>query len=496
MKIYAVNNYASTKLNSIKQNPAGLYNYRLNTDSISFTCSQCEAKTARSMPIKKDIRDIGDIEGKKVLMRADFNVSMNKDGTINDAFRIKQALKTINYLKDKGAKTVLISHFGDPAKELKKAKAKNPDLNEEQEMAKIKEKLSLKPVARKLSELLGREVKFVPECTGDKVFEAVNSMKNGDVILLENTRFHPGETKNDMKFAQELASLGMKVTDDFDASAFYRNLESGRIYVNDAFGAAHRAHSSTEGAAILFRTSVAGLLMAKEVDMACKILDNPKRPFTVISAGSKLESKIGPINTLIDRMQSGDNQIIAGLMVIPFIINENPDSPLKKLYKNEEELNADLDRANSIIKKCEQKGVNLIMSKDVTVQSKETKETKTVYVENIEDGWEIMDIGQNTIETIKNTVANSKTVFVNGPVGYFEGGFTNGTKQMLQAIQDLVKNNPEAKTIAGGGDTVTAIVNIFGEEAFDNFTHVSTGGGALLDFLSGKLPGYLALDNK
>jgi len=479
MKIYAINNYANTKLNSTNQNPIGLYSYGLKADSVNFTCSHCEdKKTQRSMPVKKDVRDLGNIEGKTVLMRADFNVSMNKDGSINDAFRIKQAVKTIKYLTDKGAKVVLMSHFGDPAKELKKAKAKNPDLNETEEMAKIQQKLSLRPVAEKLSEFLGKEVYFYSYRTDHLPY---NSLQNGEVCLIENTRFNDGETKNDPALARHWG---------FNTD----------IYVNDAFGAAHRAHSSTEGVAQyckkLANPAVAGLLMANEVDMACEILDNPERPFTVVSAGSKLESKIGPINTLIDKMQPEDNQIIAGLMVIPFIINENPNSPLRKLYKNEEELNADLERAKSIVNKCAENGVNLIMSQDVVVQNKDTKEVKTVFVEDIEDGWEIMDVGETTIETLKDTISNSKTVFVNGPVGYFEGGFTNGTKEMLQAIQDLKKNNPEAKTIAGGGDTVTAITNIFGEESFENFTHVSTGGGALLDFLSGKLPGYLALEDK
>lgn len=479
MKIYAINNYTTTRLNSTKQNPINSYNYGLKADSVSFTCSHCEnKKSERSMPVKKDVRDLGNIEGKTVLMRADFNVSMNKDGSINDAFRIKQAVKTIKYLTDKGAKVILMSHFGDPAKELKKAKAKNPDLNETEEMAKIQQKLSLRPVAEKLSELLGQDVKLYQS----KLLPfGVCDMKKGDVALLENTRFIKGETKND----DPLISL-------WEASA--------DIYVNDAFGAAHRAHASTEGVAKYFKNwakpAVAGLLMAKEVDMACEILDNPKRPFTVISAGSKLESKIGPINTLIDKMQSDDNQIIAGLMIIPFIINENPDSPLKKLYKNEEELNADLERAQSIVNKCTENGINLIISEDVVVQNKETKEIKTVYADEIEDGWEIMDIADKSVNNIVDTIANSNTVFVNGPVGYFEGGFTKGTEQMLQAVQNLTKNNPEAKTIAGGGDTVTAITNIFGEESFDNFTHVSTGGGALLDFLSGKLPGYLALEDK
>ncbi len=479
MKIYAINSYTNTKLNSATQNSIGLYNYGLKADSVSFTCSHCEnKKSERSMPVKKDVRDLGDIEGKTVLMRADFNVSMNKNGTINDAFRIKQAVKTIKYLTDKGAKVVLMSHFGDPSKELKKAKAKNPDLNETEEMAKIQQKLSLRPVAQKLSELLGQEVKLYQS---KNLPFGVCDMKKGDVALLENTRFIKGETKND----DPLISI-------WEASA--------DIYVNDAFGAAHRAHASTEGVAKCFehwnKPAIAGLLMANEVDMACEILDNPKRPFTVISAGSKLESKIGPINTLIDKMQPEDNQIIAGLMVIPFIINENPNSPLRKLYKDEEELNADLERAKSIVNKCAENGVNLIISEDVVVQNKETKEIKTVYADEIEDGWEIMDIADKSVNNIVDTIANSNTVFVNGPVGYFEGGFTKGTEQMLQAVQNLTKNNPEAKTIAGGGDTVTAITNIFGEESFENFTHVSTGGGALLDFLSGKLPGYLALEDK
>ena len=395
---------------------------------------------------KKSIEDI-EVSGKRVLVRCDFNVPLDADRNITDETRIDGALPTINYLINHGAKVILCSHLGKPKGE-------------------PKPELSLAPVAKKLSEKLGKEVVFAADANvvGENAKKAVAEMKEGDVVLLENTRYRAEETKNEDNFSKELASLA-------------------DIFVNDAFGTAHRAHCSNVGVTKYLDTAVSGYLIQKEIEFLGNAVNNPVRPFAAILGGSKVSSKISVINNLLDKV---DTLIIGGGMAYTFIKalgGEVGDSLLEEDY---------LDYAKEMMQKAKDKGVELLIPVD-TVVAKEFSndaEHKTVKRGEIEKGWEGLDIGDETIKLYTDAVKKAKTVVWNGPMGVFEmPTFAKGTNAIAEALAEI-----DATTIIGGGDSVAA-VNQAG--LGDKMTHISTGGGASLEFLEGKeLPGIAALNDK
>jgi phosphoglycerate kinase len=393
---------------------------------------------------KKTIDDI-EVTGKRVLARVDFNVPQDESGNITDETRIVAALPTITTLIERGARLILASHLGRP-------KGVTPEF-------------SLAPVAKRLSELLGKEVSLLPDCVGPEVQTRVEAMQNGDVVLLENVRFHPEEEKNDPAFAKELASLA-------------------EVYVNDAFGTAHRAHASTEGVAHIL-PGVAGYLMQKELDYLGGALNSPKRPFVAILGGAKVKDKIKVIGNLLTKV---DTLIIGGGMAYTFF--------KAKGYEIGKSL---LDAAN--IEFCkevlERAGDKLLLPVDVVVSSgnpfdvgEEACETKVVPVTEIPADWEGADIGPETIKTFAAAVKGAGTVVWNGPMGIFEfSKFAQGTRGVASALAES-----GAVTIIGGGDSAAAVQQMgFG----DKMTHISTGGGASLEFLEGvPLPGVVALQDK
>ena len=395
---------------------------------------------------KKSVEDI-QVTGKRVLVRCDFNVPLDENRNITDETRIDGALPTIKYLIDNGAKVILCSHMGKPKGE-------------------PKPELSLAPVAKSLSKKLGKEVIFAADdnVVGENARKAVANMKNGDVVLLENTRYRAEETKNVDSFSQELASLA-------------------DIFVNDAFGTAHRAHCSNVGVTKYLDTAVAGYLIQKEIEFLGNAVNNPVRPFVAILGGSKVSSKISVINNLLDKV---DTLIIGGGMAYTFMKalgEEVGDSLLEADY---------IDYAKEMMDKAEKKGVKLLIPVD-TVVAKEFSndaERKTVGRGGIEAGWQGLDIGEKTIELYKDAVKDAKTVVWNGPMGVFEmPNFAKGTNAIAQALAEI-----DATTIIGGGDSVAA-VNQAG--LGDKMSHISTGGGASLEFLEGKdLPGIVALNDK
>ncbi len=395
---------------------------------------------------KKTIEDI-QVAGKKVLVRCDFNVPLDADRNITDETRIDGALPTIKYLVDNGAKVILCSHMGKPKGE-------------------PKPELSLAPVAKKLSEKLGKEVVFAADdnVVGENAKNAVANMKDGDVVLLENTRYRAEETKNVDEFSKELASLA-------------------DVFVNDAFGTAHRAHCSNVGVTKYLDTAVCGYLIQKEIEFLGNAVNNPVRPFVAILGGSKVSSKISVINNLLEKV---DTLIIGGGMAYTFMkaLGEEVGNSL---------LEADyLDYAKEMMEKAEAKGVNLLIPVD-TVVAKEFSndaEHKTVQRGGIEAGWEGLDIGEKTIELYQDAIKDAKTVVWNGPMGVFEmSTFAKGTNAIAQALAKI-----DATTVIGGGDSVAA-VNQAG--LGDKMSHISTGGGASLEFLEGKeLPGIAALNDK
>lgn len=393
---------------------------------------------------KKTIRDI-DVAGKKVLVRCDFNVPLNKEtGEITNDLRIVSALPTIKYLLEHNAKVILCSHLGKPKGE-------------------IKPELSLKPVAKRLSEYLGFEVKLAKDIVGDDAKTLANNLKEGEAILLENVRFDKREEANDPEFSKELASLA-------------------DIYVNDAFGTAHRAHSSTAGVAD-YLPAVCGFLIEKEVKMLGDALDNPVRPFVAILGGAKVSDKIKVIEKLIEK---ADSIIIGGGMTYTF---------LKAMGYNVGDSICELDRidlAKETMKKAEEKGVKLLFPVD-TVCGKEFSndtEIKTVDSKDIPDGWQGLDIGPESIKIFTDELRKAKTVMWNGPLGVFEfENFAKGTNAIAKVLSEI-----DATTVIGGGDSAAAVEK--GGFA-DKITHISTGGGASLEFLEGKpLPGIECLENK
>ncbi len=395
---------------------------------------------------KKTVRDI-DFKGKRVLVRCDFNVPLDADRNITDETRIDGALPTIKYLIDGGAKVILCSHLGKPKGE-------------------PKPELSLLPVALKLSEKLGKTVVFAAdeEVVGERAKKAVAEMKDGDVVLLENTRYRKEETKNEDNFSRELASLA-------------------DIFVNDAFGTAHRAHCSNVGVTKYIKEAVAGFLIEKEIEFLGNAVNNPVRPFVAILGGSKVSSKISVINNLLDKV---DTLIIGGGMAYTFMKamgGEVGNSLLEEDY---------IGYAKDMMAKAEEKGVKLLIPVD-TVEANEFSndaEAKTVERGKIDAGWEGLDIGEKTIALYKDAVKDAKTVVWNGPMGVFEmPKFAVGTNAIAEALAEI-----DATTIIGGGDSVAA-VNQAG--LGDKMTHISTGGGASLEFLEGKeLPGIAALLDK
>lgn len=395
---------------------------------------------------KKSIEDIS-VSGKRVLVRCDFNVPLNENLEITDETRIDGALPTIKYLIDNGAKVILCSHLGKPKGE-------------------PKPELSLAPVAKKLSEKLGKDVVFAKDdnVVGENAKKAVAEMKDGDVVLLENTRYRAEETKNEDNFSKELASLA-------------------DVFVNDAFGTAHRAHCSNVGVTKYIKESVCGYLIEKEIKFLGNAVNNPVRPLVAILGGSKVSSKISVINNLLEKV---DTLIIGGGMAYTFIKalgGEVGDSLLEPDY---------IDYAKEMMAKAKEKGVKLLIPVD-TVVAKEFKndaESKTVDRGGIEPGWEGLDIGEKTIALYSDAIREAKTVVWNGPMGVFEmPNFAKGTNAIAKVLSEI-----DAVTVIGGGDSVAA-VNQAG--LGDKMTHISTGGGASLEFLEGKeLPGIAALCDK
>ena len=392
---------------------------------------------------KKTIEDIN-VQGKKVLVRCDFNVPQDENGNITDNRRIVSALDTIKYLMEHQAKVILCSHLGRPKGEFNL-------------------KYSLKPVAEELSKLLGKEVKLSKDIIGEDTKQLVNNIKDGEVILLENVRFHAEEEKNDKGFAKQLADLA-------------------DIYVNDAFGTAHRAHATTAGVAE-FLPAVSGYLMKKEIEFLGNALEHPERPFVAILGGKKVSDKIAVIENLLEKV---DTLILSGAMAFTFL-KANGYEIGASLCEEEK-----IELARELMKKAEQKCVKLVLPVDIHVAKEvsETAESKIVDINQIENDWMGLDIGPKTIENIKQELKNAKTIIWNGPLGIFEiEKFAVGTTEVAKALTET-----EAITIIGGGDSAAAIEKT---GLADKITHISTGGGASLEFLEGKeLPGVQCLLNK
>ena len=392
---------------------------------------------------KKTVKDI-DVTGKRVLVRCDFNVPQDENGNITDNRRIVSSLETINYLIKNNAKVILCSHLGRPKGEFKK-------------------EFSLKPVAEELSKLLGKQVKLSKDVIGEDSKSLVKNMQNGEVILLENVRFHAEEEKNDLEFAKELASLA-------------------DVYVNDAFGTAHRAHASTEGVAH-FLPAVAGFLIEKEIEKMGNALENPQRPFMAILGGKKVSDKIAVIENLLDKV---DVLIIGGGMAFTFLKASGYN--IGKSICEEDKI----DLAKELLKKAKQKNVELMLPVDLNVAKEvsEDAQNEIVTIQNIPHDFAGVDIGPLTIKNFSDKLKEAKTVIWNGPMGVFEiNKFAYGTFEIAKTLANI-----DAVTIIGGGDSASAIEKT---GLSDKMTHISTGGGASLEFLEGKeLPGIKCLLNK
>lgn len=393
---------------------------------------------------KKSITDI-DVNGKRVLVRVDFNVPLDENRNITDDRRIKAALPTIQYLIEHGAKVILTSHLGRP-----KGGPKN--------------ELRLDPVAKRLADLLGKPVKKLDDSIGPDVEAAVNQMQNGDMVLLENIRFYKEEEANDPEFAKKLASLA-------------------DVYVNDAFGTAHRAHASTEGVAHFLPVSVSGFLMQKEIDYLGKALGNPERPFVAILGGAKVKDKIPVIENLIEKV---DVLLIGGGMAYTFLKARGCEIGKSLLDESNLELTKELTQ------KAAAKGVKFELPEDVLAATELAPEAQTQVVPScqIPADWMGVDIGPQSIEKFRKYVLDAGTVVWNGPMGVFEmEPFAKGTRAIAEAMAES-----KATTIVGGGDSAAAVEQM---GFADKMSHVSTGGGASLEFLEGKeLPGVVALNDK
>ena len=394
---------------------------------------------------KKTVKDV-DVRDKRVLVRCDFNVPQDAEGKITDDNRIVGALPTIRYLLDHGAKVILCSHLGRPKGEFNM-------------------KYSLKPVADRLNELLGGKVTLAKDVIGDDAKAKVAALKPGEAVLLENVRFHKEEEKNDPEFSKALASFA-------------------DVYVNDAFGTAHRAHASTAGVADYCKVNVAGFLIEKEVEIMGGALADPKRPFVAILGGAKVSDKIGVINNLIDKV---DSLIIGGAMAYTFSLAKGGKVGDSKVEPDKVEL------AKELMAKAAAKKVEMYLPVDtvITTEFSADAESKVCTAGEIPDGWEGLDIGPKTCELFAKVIASAKTVVWNGPMGVFEfEKFAVGTKAVAQALAE----NADAVTIIGGGDSAAAVEQL---GYADKVTHISTGGGASLEFLEGRvLPGIACLDDK
>ena len=394
------------------------------------------------MFLKKTMNDV-ELKGKRVFVRVDFNVPM-ENGQITDDTRIRAAIPTIKQLVESGAKVILASHLGRPKGE-------------------VNEEMRLTEVGKHLSELIGQQVAKLDESIGANVENAVAAMQEGDIVLLENVRFHKGEEKNDDELSKSFAKLA-------------------DVYVNDAFGAAHRAHASTEGIAKHI-PAVSGLLMEKELDVLGKALSNPERPFTAIIGGAKVKDKIGVIENLLDKV---DHLIIGGGLSFTFTKAQGHSIGKSLLEEDKIEL------AKSFIEKAKEKGVQLHMPIDAVVANEFSKdaETKVVAIEEIPEDWMGLDIGPKTAEHYAAIIKDSKLIIWNGPMGVFEmDKFANGTKTVAQAMATT-----QGYTIIGGGDSAAAVEKF---EVANEMDHISTGGGASLELMEGKaLPGIVALNDK
>ena len=391
---------------------------------------------------KLSVEDL-DLKDKRVLMRADFNVPL-KEGKITDDTRIKAALPTIRYILEKGASLILMSHLGRPK-------------------GRVVEEMRLDPVARRLEELLGRKVLKLDDCVGEKVKKQVEEMKPGEVILLENVRFHKEETNNDPQFSRELASLG-------------------DVFVNDAFGTAHRAHASTVGVT-KFLPAAAGFLMKKELEVLGELLTKPETPFVAILGGAKVSDKIGVLRSLLKRCQ---DILIGGGMAYTFLRAKG--IPTGKSLCEEDKI----DEARRIMEEASSQGCKIFLPVDHIVASKPEKgvQTKEVAQDKIPSDWIALDIGPKTVQLFKEAIQRARTIFWNGPMGMFEiDDFAKGTEAIARMLAES-----SATTVVGGGDSVAALRKMGLEK---KMSHVSTGGGASLEFLEGKtLPGVEALSEK
>ncbi|GBE05133.1 bifunctional PGK/TIM [bacterium BMS3Abin10] len=392
---------------------------------------------------KLSLRDL-DIKGKKLFIRADFNVPLDDDLNVTDDSRIRSTLPTINYAVDEGARIILASHLGRPK-------------------GKVEKRYSLASVAKRLQRLVKKKVTFLPDCVGPEVEAAVAGMSDGDIILLENLRFHPEEEKNDEEFSKKLSKLA-----DY--------------FINDAFGAAHRTHTSTVGIA-KFLPSAAGFLLQKEIEYLKGVVDNPVRPFVAILGGAKVSGKLGVLENLENKV---DKVIVGGGMAYTFM--------KAKGYETGDSIveNDMLDFARNVEKKLKSKGIKFYLPVDcVIAQSIETgAETKIVPVQEIPAGWRALDIGPASVKLFTVALSNAKTILWNGPMGVFEiDAFSRGTFAVAHAVADAY-----ALTIVGGGDTDLAVVR---SGVSESMSFISTGGGAALQLLEGKdLPGLAALTDK
>lgn len=387
-----------------------------------------------------------DVQGKRVFVRADFNVPVDEQRNITDDTRIRAALPTIQALTSKGAKVILASHFGRPKG--------------------VDDKLRLDPVATRLAALLGKPVVKTNDCIGEDVAAKVAAMQNGDVLLLENVRFYPEEEKNDPEFAKKLAAVA-------------------DLYVNDAFGTAHRAHASTEGVTKYLSPAVAGLLVEKELQYLQAAIENPQRPLAAIVGGSKVSSKIGVIDTLLEKV---DKLLIGGGMVFTFYKARGLNVG-KSLVEEDK-----LELARTLEVKAKEKGVQLLLPTDVVVADAFSADanTQTVSVEAIPEGWMGLDIGPDSVKAFQAALADCKSVIWNGPMGVFEiDKFAKGTEAIARTLAELTPKG--CTTIIGGGDSVAAVEKV---GVASQMSHISTGGGASLELLEGKvLPGIAALND-
>jgi phosphoglycerate kinase len=394
---------------------------------------------------KLNVRD-ADVTGKRVFVRVDFNVPL-QDGKVTDDSRVRASLPTIVYLLQHGARVILASHLGRPD-------------------GKVQDGLRLRPVGERLSQILGRNVPVTGDALGIGTVDAVKRLRNGELLLLENLRFHAEEEKNDPKFAAQLADYA-------------------ELYVNDAFGTAHRAHASTVGVAKLL-PAYAGFLMEREIQMLSKLLENPEHPFAAIVGGAKVSGKLKVLDKLLEKV---DILVLGGGMANTFLLAQG-----KAVGKSLAEHDM-VDEARRVLADAEKRGVKVVLPVDVIVAKEVTRGTeyKTLQAEKIPASWHIVDVGKASLEAMEAALADTKTVFWNGPLGVFEiPSFAHGTKQIARFLAD--RADAGATVVVGGGDSVAAIQQ---QGLASRFTHISTGGGASLEFLEGRqLPGIAVLQDR